>query len=109
MNIDLTQLNQTQLTPIVLLILSELLPYVTDRKVHSVLHVFELILQRYSNSPVLRTPSIDPPHDVDPSPSTQTVVSSDPSNPTLFSIHENARITRQKSQKSEQGEKSRSP
>ena len=103
MNIDLTQL-----TPIVLLILSELLPYVTDRKVHSVLHVIELILQR-SNPKVLRTPSIDPPHDVDPSPSTQTVVSSDPSNPTSFSIHENARITRQKSQKSEQGEKSSSP
>ena len=104
MNIDLIQL-----TPIVLLILSELLPYVTDRKVHSVLHVFELILQRYSNSPVLRTPSTDLPHDVDPSPSTQTVVSSDPSNPTSFSIHENPRITRQKSQKSEQGKKSRSP
>ena len=104
MNIDLIQL-----TPIVLLILSELLPYVTDRKVHSVLHVVELILQRYSNSPVLRTPSIDPPHDVDPSPSTQTVVSSDPSNPASFSIHENPRITRQKSQKSEQGEKSSSP
>ena len=103
MNIDLIQL-----APIVLLILSELLPYVNDRKVHSVLHVVELILQR-SNPHVLRTPSIDPPHDVDPSPSTQTVVSSDPSNPTLFSIHENARITRQKSQKSEQTEKSRSP
>ena len=103
MNIDLTQL-----TPIVLLILSELLPYVTDRKVHSVLHVVELILKR-SNPKVLRTPSVDLPADVCPSPSTQTVVSSDPSNPTLFSIHENARITRQKSQKSEQTEKSRSP
>ena len=103
MNIDLIQL-----TPIVLLILSELLPYVTDRKVHSVLHVVELILKR-SNPKVLRTPSVDLPADVDPSPSTQTVVSSDPSNPTLFSIHENARITRQKSQKSEQTEKSRSP
>ena len=78
MNIDLTQL-----TPIVLLILSELLPYVTDRKVHSVLHILELILQR-SNPHVLRTPSVDLPADVYPPPSAQTVVSSDPSNPASF-------------------------